>query len=171
MTIKDAYATAIKSQKLVSDEGQKRIVEKQRIQILGREIQSLLLCKGHHLVQLFEKSVMIHDSQEDYIEIARYYHTAIVPKVPMLTPENNNATRRFIALVDEIYDRKAKLIVSAEVGVTRLYRRKHFAFEFQRTSGRSTEIQTAEYLTIPPKPDQHNQSGLTLLANKVESPA
>jgi cell division protein ZapE len=58
----------------------------------------------------------------------------------------DNAARRFIAMVDEFYDRKVKLIVSAETGVDQLYRGKRLQFEFERTASRLTEMQSNDYL-------------------------
>jgi cell division protein ZapE len=69
-------------------------------------------------------------SQSDYIEIARSFHTVLVSGVPEFTPGNENETRRFIALVDEFYDRNVKLILSAAVPLYELYRSKRLAFEF-----------------------------------------
>jgi cell division protein ZapE len=85
-------------------------------------------------------------SQEDYIEIARWYPTVIISDVPVLTGELENAARRFVALVDEFYDRKVKLVLSAAAPAESLYQGKRLEFEFQRTSSRLTEMQQEKYL-------------------------
>ncbi len=85
-------------------------------------------------------------SQEDYIEIARNYPAVIVSEVPPLDERRNDETRRFIALVDELYDRRVKLIVSAAAAPHELYRGERLRFEFQRTASRLTEMQSEEYL-------------------------
>ena len=85
-------------------------------------------------------------SQEDYIEIARWYPTVIVSDVPALDRKRDDAARRFIALVDEFYDRKVKLLVSAAEPIPELSRGYRLAFEFPRTSSRLTEMQTRDYL-------------------------
>ena len=88
-------------------------------------------------------------SQEDYIEIARWYPAVIVSDVPALAARHDDRARRFIALVDEFYDRRVKLILSAETGIDGLYSGNRLAFEFQRTASRLTEMQTEAYLHAP----------------------
>jgi cell division protein ZapE len=90
--------------------------------------------------------------QADYIEIARCYHTVFLSDVPALGPESENQARRFIALVDEFYDRAVKLIVSAAVPVQELYKGSKLTFEFERTGSRLTEMQSQTYLARPHQP-------------------
>ncbi len=85
-------------------------------------------------------------SQEDYIEIARDYPAVIISDVPLLEERCNDEARRFIALVDELYDRGVKLIVSAAAAPHELYRGERLRFEFQRTASRLTEMRSEEYL-------------------------
>ena len=91
-------------------------------------------------------------SQADYIEIARDYHTVLVAGVPRLDAAQENQARRFIALVDEFYDRGVKLVVSASAPLDRLYAGERLRFEFERTRSRLAEMQTHEYLARPHKP-------------------
>ncbi len=85
-------------------------------------------------------------SQDDYIEIAREYQSVIVSKVPQLTATRENASRRFIAMVDEFYDRHVNLILSAATPADSIYRGERLTFEFQRTVSRLIEMQSEEYL-------------------------
>ena len=85
-------------------------------------------------------------SQNDYIEIARSYQTVIVSGVPCFDATNENQARRFIALVDEFYDRRVNLVLSAAVGLENLYRGAKLGFEFERTASRLAEMKSAEYL-------------------------
>jgi cell division protein ZapE len=85
-------------------------------------------------------------SQNDYIEIARNYQSVIVSDVPVLDSDHDNEARRFIALVDELYDHHVNLIVSAEAPPEELYRGERLAFQFKRTVSRLSEMQSAEYL-------------------------
>lgn len=88
-------------------------------------------------------------SQADYIDIARWYQSVIVTGVPRLTVELEDQARRFIALVDEFYDRRVKLIVSADVDLEQLYSGKRLRFEFERTASRLIEMQSSDYLHQP----------------------
>ena len=85
----------------------------------------------------------------DYIEIARQYHTVAVANVPVLGAEEDDATRRFIALVDEFYERGVKLLLSAAAAPDALYHGERLAFEFRRTASRLVEMQSHEYLARP----------------------
>jgi len=85
-------------------------------------------------------------SADDYIEIAREYHSVIVAGVPVLDATSDDEARRFIELVDEFYDRNVKLIVSAAAAPPQLYRGERLAAPFERTVSRLIEMQSAEYL-------------------------
>ena len=78
-------------------------------------------------------------SQDDYIEIAREYQSVIVSDVPILEPVRENQARRFIALVDELYDRNVNLIVSAAASPVDLYRGDRLKFPFERRSVASSK--------------------------------
>jgi cell division protein ZapE len=91
-------------------------------------------------------------SQEDYIELARCFQTVMVSRIPQLTRDNEDEARRFIALVDEFYDRNVKLIVSAASPLEELYQGKKLEFEFQRTCSRMREMQSHDFLARPHLP-------------------
>ncbi len=91
-------------------------------------------------------------SQNDYIEVAREFHTVVISNVPLFSARNNDAARRFINLVDEFYDRSVKLAVSAAAPVEKLYTGGRLSFEFQRTESRLLEMQSREYLACPHRP-------------------
>jgi len=89
-------------------------------------------------------------SQEDYVEIAREFRTVIVSDVPSFTtPQQDNAARRFIALLDEFYDQGVKLVLSAAAAPEALYHGDRLQFEFKRAASRLIEMQTEEYLSRP----------------------
>lgn len=88
-------------------------------------------------------------SQNDYIYLANCYHTVILYDVPALDSKQENAARRFLALVDEFYERKVKLIINAQVPMESLYQGNLLAFEYQRCLSRLQEMQSEEYLKIP----------------------
>jgi cell division protein ZapE len=91
-------------------------------------------------------------SSEDYIEIARTWPTVLVAHVPVLTAQDEDAARRFIALVDELYDRRVNLVITAAAPLLQLYQGERLQFEFQRVVSRLTEMQTPEYLSQPHRP-------------------
>ncbi len=91
-------------------------------------------------------------SQNDYIELARQFHTVILSDVPVMNWEMENQARRFINLIDEFYDRNVKLIISAEAAITDIYTGKRVAFEIERTQSRLLEMQSNDYLAQPHLP-------------------
>lgn len=91
-------------------------------------------------------------SQNDYIEIAREFHTVLVSNVRQMGASNEDQARRFINMVDEFYDRGVKLLMSAEVPINELYTEGRLDFEFQRTLSRLQEMQSHDYLAMAHKP-------------------
>ena len=82
----------------------------------------------------------------DYIELARMFHTIFISKIPEFTTADEDAARRFIAAIDEFYDRGVKLVVSAAAQPAALYHGERLRFEFQRAASRLVEMQTQRYL-------------------------
>ena len=82
----------------------------------------------------------------DYIELARLFHTVVISDIPVLNQSNEDKTRRFIQLIDEFYDRKVKVLISAAASITQLYQGELLKFEFERTISRLTEMQSDAYL-------------------------
>jgi cell division protein ZapE len=91
-------------------------------------------------------------SAGDYIELACEHHTLLISGIPRLDASRDDAARRMISLIDELYDRNVKLIASAEVPIAALYAGQRLAFEFQRTASRLVEMQSHEYLARPHRP-------------------
>lgn len=87
-------------------------------------------------------------SQNDYLEIATQFHTVLLSKVPQMSPRLASEARRFTWLVDVLYDRRVKLIMSAAVEPEALYTEGPLAHEFPRTVSRLHEMQSAEYLSL-----------------------
>ncbi|MGB1262711.1 MAG: cell division protein ZapE [Cognaticolwellia sp.] len=85
-------------------------------------------------------------SQGDYMELSRLYHTVLLANVTQMGADNDDSTRRFIALVDEFYERNVKLIMSAEVALEQLYTHGRLSFEFKRCLSRLQEMQSHDYL-------------------------
>ena len=85
-------------------------------------------------------------SAADYAALAADFHTVFLAQVPRLDAASDDAARRFIALIDQFYDRGVKLVVSAAAPPAQLYGGARLAFEFRRTSSRLIEMQTEQYL-------------------------
>lgn len=87
-------------------------------------------------------------SQSDYIELSRCYHSILVSNVKQMGQSNDDVARRFIAMVDEFYERHVKLIMSAEVALSDLYTEGLLSFEFRRCLSRLKEMQSMDYLAL-----------------------
>jgi len=117
----------------------------QPLEVLGRNIDTRRRANG---VVWFDFEILCGGprSQNDYIEIARSFSTVLLSDVPQLDPVKENEARRFVALVDEFYDRRVKLIISAERPVDELYTGRRLRREFERTRSRLREMQSHDYL-------------------------
>lgn len=119
-----------------------------QLDINGRDIRARRSAKG---IVWFDFDDICDGprNQADYIEIARWYPEVIVSGVPIFDSTMEDQARRFIALVDEFYDRRVKLIVSAANDADRLYAGQKLQFEFDRTASRLIEMQSTDYLMQP----------------------
>ena len=87
-------------------------------------------------------------SQNDYLELASQFHTVLLSDVPQMQVRMASEARRFTWLIDVLYDRRVKLIMSAEVAPEVLYTEGPLAHEFPRTASRLNEMQSAEFLAL-----------------------
>ena len=87
-------------------------------------------------------------SQNDYIEVATQFHTVLVSGLPRMPPRMASEARRFAWLVDVLYDRRVKLMLSAEVKPEELYTEGPLAHEFPRIASRLNEMQSTQYLEL-----------------------
>lgn len=139
----DAFA------KLVTD--QLRCRRNVQVDVLGRQVPARMESDG---VVWFDFDVLCGGARSafDYIELAREYHTLLLSGVPQLTAGNDDKARRFVSLVDELYDRHVKLLLSAEVELRALYIGDDLAFVFERTRSRLLEMQSRDYLSLEHRP-------------------
>jgi len=147
LTPDDAAASA-RLQRFFDESASSQIVTDRMLDINGREIRAHLCARG---IVWFEFDAICDGprSQNDYIEIARWYPTVIVSGIPRLDQTLDNQARRFVALVDEFYDRRVKLIISAAADIGSLYSGSRLALEFERAASRLIEMQSTEYLAAP----------------------
>ncbi len=82
----------------------------------------------------------------DYLELARQFHTIVLDNVPILDDVQQSAAKRFVALIDALYEAQVKLIISAATKPETLYQAGTGGFEFERTASRLNEMQSSGYL-------------------------
>ena len=116
----------------------------------GRELTSIKRADGV-IWFTFDELCDGPRSQNDYIELARCFHSILLENVPLMDRLKEDQARRFINLVDVFYDHNVKLIISAEVTATELYQGTRVGFEFQRTISRLQEMQSHDYLALSHK--------------------
>ena len=116
------------------------------LEVEGREIRSLRTAQG---VAWFAFAALCEGprAQADYIELARRYHTVLLSGIPAFGPADGDRRRRFAWLVDEFYDRRVKLILTAQAMPPELFRAAGNAPEIDRTVSRLIEMQTRRYLS------------------------
>lgn len=131
--------------------GHAQISENIDIEVLERPIKVRRVCDE---IAWFDCRQLCGGARSafDYIELARIYHTIILSDVPQMDAGMDNIARRFVSLVDELYDRHVKLIISAAVPLTQLYTGHDLAFVFERTQSRLLEMQSEEYLAREHRP-------------------
>ncbi|HWQ39762.1 MAG TPA: cell division protein ZapE [Burkholderiales bacterium] len=123
-------------------------VEGAFLEIAERRISARRLGEG---VAWFEFAALCDGprAQADYIELARRFHTVLVSGVPVFGAADGDRRRRFAWMVDEFYDRRVKLVLSAQAQPAALFARAGKAAEAQRTVSRLIEMQTRRYLSEP----------------------
>ncbi len=115
------------------------------LHVLGRKV-ILSAVHGDIALTSFDELCVQPLGSADYIEIAREFSTLIMAEIPKLTAEKRNEAKRFMTLIDALYEHKVKLICTAEVPAQELYTEGDGAFEFRRTVSRLIEMQSEGYL-------------------------
>lgn len=127
---------------------QGKVMYSQSIEILGRSIDTIRLSQGVAWFS-FKNICDGPRSSKDYIEISKEFHTLLVSDIPVLSKSKENETRRFIALVDECYERKVNLIISSEKKIKEIYSGSKLLKPIQRTLSRLEEMKSREFLSLP----------------------
>ena len=113
--------------------------------IEGREIPVRGLAEGHAWFD-FDALCEGPRATADYIEVAREHHTVLLGGIPCFDGRNDDPGRRFVHLVDELYDRHVNLVCTADAPPHALYSGERLRGAFERTSSRLIEMQSADYL-------------------------
>jgi cell division protein ZapE len=126
-------------------------IRKSALTIEGRELRAVIWTPG---TAWFEFTELCDGprSQIDYIELAHLFHTIFISNIPAFGPVDEDAARRFIMLIDELYDRGVKIVVSAAAAPPALYHGERLKFEFERAASRLIEMQTQRYLAGQHRP-------------------
>ena len=143
----DAASTERLADYFVSIEGNEGMVDG-AVEVLGRRIPARRRGRG---VIWFDFAALCAGprSQNDYLELARKYHTLLLSHVPRMSAAMSSEARRFTWLVDVLYDHKVKLVVTAECEPAGLYVEGTQSGEFFRTVSRLTEMRSPGYLALP----------------------
>lgn len=115
------------------------------LEVLGRKLR-LPRAAGGYLRASFNSLCVQALGPQDYLAIAERFHTVFLEAVPRLDPAQRNAAKRFVTLIDSLYEADAKLIVLAEAEPEELYPAGDGSFEFERTVSRLQEMRSADYL-------------------------
>jgi cell division protein ZapE len=119
------------------------------IEVLGRRLE-FPRAVGGQLRASFEDLCVAPLGPQDHLAIAHRFHTVFIEDVPVLRSEHRNAAKRFVTLVDALYEDGDRLVVLAQAEPEQLYQRGDGAFEFARTVSRLREMQSADYLSATP---------------------
>ena len=120
----------------------------ERLVVSGRVLRVPLAAEG---VARFDFSALCGTAlvPGDYLAIATHFHALVLDAIPRLSPDNHDEARRFITLIDALYDHRVKLVASAEAMPDQLYQRGEGAKAFERTASRLEEMQSQDYLALP----------------------
>lgn len=119
-----------------------------RLRVMGR-VLAIPLAAGR--VARFDFAALCETAlgPGDYLALATHFQALVLDAIPRLSPENFDAARRFITLVDELYEHRVKLFASAAAAPDDLYRDGEGAKAFERTASRLVEMQSQAYLALP----------------------
>ena len=117
------------------------------LEIKGRKLEIPQTAGGVARIS-FKTLCLEPRSAADYLAIARNYHTVFLEEIPVMQREDHNAAKRFILLIDTLYDNHIRIVASAEAKPEKLYAASSGteAFEFKRTISRLHEMQSREYI-------------------------
>jgi cell division protein ZapE len=119
-----------------------------RLTVMGRTLEIPLAAEG---VARFDFRTLCGTAlgAGDYLALATHFHTLVLDGIPRLSPDNYDEARRFIVLVDTLYDHRVKLVASSDALPDQLYQRGEGARAFERTASRLEEMQSQEWLALP----------------------
>jgi cell division protein ZapE len=116
--------------------------------VLGRTLIAPIAARG---VGRFSFDMLCREPRgaPDFLAIATHFHTIIIDDIPKLSAQEREVAKRFVVLIDSLYEHRVNLFASAEVEPAEIYPAGDTAFEFQRTVSRLMEMQAEDYIASP----------------------
>jgi len=125
--------------------------EPDSVLVLGRELEVARAAKGVARFS-FEELCGRPLGPADFLAIARRYRAVLIDEVPVMTDAIRDRARRFMMLIDALYERRVSLVCSAQADADKLYAGSDWGFEFDRTVSRLMEMRSADYFAEPHRP-------------------
>ncbi len=118
------------------------------LKVLGRKLIVPIAARG---VARFSFDQLCREPRgaPDFLAIATHFHTVILDNIPKLSPQEREVAKRFVVLIDALYEHRVNLFASAAVEPVDIYPAGDTAFEFQRTVSRLIEMQAEDYISAP----------------------
>ncbi len=132
------------------------------LQLAGRGLQTVAMTDDV-VWFTFDELCLQPRSARDYLELACEFHTLLLEAVPVLSAEMDEGARRFMHLIDALYDHGVKLVMTTDASPEQLYTGRQLERPFRRTASRLTEMASEDYLSRPHRPDQDTVTDRSLV--------
>jgi cell division protein ZapE len=119
-----------------------------KLELQGRTLTVPLAARGVARLS-FDELCGKPRGASDYLALATHFHTVMIDGIPKLTSNQRDIAKRFVVLIDSLYEHRVNLWASADAAPEDLYPAGDIAFEFQRTVSRLSEMQAADYIESP----------------------
>ena len=129
----------------------RRLRREEALDINGRPLSARAVAEGLAWIH-FDPLCRAPRATRDYLELARCFHTLLLEGVPRFPEGNDEAARRFIHLIDTLYEHRVKLVLAAAAEPDALYAGGRLAETFARAASRLEEMRTRQYLELPHRP-------------------
>ena len=128
-------------------------IKEQELTVLGRPLRVPITAKG---VARFKFDQLCREplGTPDFLSLASNFHTLIIDDIPKLAADEREVAKRFVVLIDSLYEQRVNLFASAETQPSEIYTSGETAFEFKRTASRLIEMQAEDYMATPHQKNQ-----------------
>jgi len=148
MHIIETESDKSKLEKKMQELANSHIQKNQVLTIQNRPIQTIACSNG---IVWFDFKILCHSPRaaQDYIQLAEQFHTLLLSNVPIMDEYMDDKARRFIYLIDALYDKHVRIFLSTETDPENLYTGDMLKFAFKRTLSRLIEMQSEQYISKP----------------------